>query len=146
MKLSPKLTTSFKDYDSYHRNKSNKYTHYLGIPLIVVSLFGLLAKLSLFSVDNFVVTGAAVLGAIALVWYLMLDLKIGLIFLPVLALAYWLGGQFSTSTLWIMFVAGWVLQFIGHSAYEKNRPAFFRNFQHLLIGPLWIFCDLAGLR
>ena len=43
--------------------------------------------------------------------------------------------------LWLnvaLFVAGWILQFVGHSVYEKQSPAFFRNFVHLLIGPLWI--------
>ena len=36
------------------------------------------------------------------------------------------------------FVAGWVFQLVGHSVYEKNRPAFLRNLSHLLVGPLWI--------
>ena len=37
---------------------------------------------------------------------------------------------------------GWIFQFIGHSVYEKKNPAFFRNFVHLLVGPLWILNDL----
>jgi uncharacterized membrane protein YGL010W len=41
-----------------------------------------------------------------------------------------------------VFVLGWIFQFIGHSVYEKKQPAFFRNFVHLLIGPLWILNDM----
>ena len=36
-----------------------------------------------------------------------------------------------------LFVAGWILQFVGHWI-EGNQPAFFRNPVYLLIGPLWI--------
>ncbi len=36
-----------------------------------------------------------------------------------------------------MFVAGWILQFIGH-AIEGNQPAFFRNPVYLIVGPLWL--------
>jgi uncharacterized membrane protein YGL010W len=37
----------------------------------------------------------------------------------------------------VLFVAGWIFQFVGH-AIEGNQPAFFRNPIYLLIGPLWI--------
>ena len=36
-----------------------------------------------------------------------------------------------------LFVAGWVLQFLGH-AIEGNQPAFFRNPVYLLVGPVWL--------
>jgi len=36
-----------------------------------------------------------------------------------------------------LFIAGWILQFVGH-AIEGNQPAFFRNPIYLLIGPLWL--------
>ena len=36
-----------------------------------------------------------------------------------------------------LFIAGWILQFVGH-AIEGNQPAFFRNPVYLLIGPLWL--------
>lgn len=37
----------------------------------------------------------------------------------------------------VLFVVGWVLQFIGH-AIEGNQPAFFRNPIYLLVGPWWL--------
>lgn len=37
----------------------------------------------------------------------------------------------------LLFVAGWILQFVGH-AIEGNQPAFLRNPVYLLIGPLWV--------
>ena len=37
----------------------------------------------------------------------------------------------------VLFIVGWILQFVGHWI-EGNQPAFFRNPVYLLIGPLWI--------
>ena len=36
-----------------------------------------------------------------------------------------------------MFIAGWILQLIGH-AVEGNQPAFFKNPMYLLVGPWWL--------
>lgn len=43
-----------------------------------------------------------------------------------------------------LFVAGWILQFVGH-AIEGNQPAFFRNPVYLLVGPLWLLRRAAGM-
>ena len=42
-----------------------------------------------------------------------------------------------------LFVAGWVLQFVGHLI-EGNQPAFFSNPLYLLVGPLWLFRRAAS--
>src|SRR6266508_675167 len=44
------------------------------------------------------------------------------------------------------FVVGWVFQGIGHVRYEKNRPAFFKNLVHLMVGPLFLLNELFGIR
>ena len=43
-----------------------------------------------------------------------------------------------------LFVFGWILQGVGHWVYEKNSPAFFRNFVHLAVGQLWILAKALG--
>jgi uncharacterized membrane protein YGL010W len=40
-----------------------------------------------------------------------------------------------------LFVVAWIGQFIGH-AIEGRRPAFARDLQFLLIGPLWLMSRL----
>jgi uncharacterized membrane protein YGL010W len=37
----------------------------------------------------------------------------------------------------VLFVAGWVFQFVGH-AIEGNRPAFFSNPGYFFAGPWWL--------
>jgi uncharacterized membrane protein YGL010W len=43
----------------------------------------------------------------------------------------------------ILFVGGWILQFVGH-AIEGNQPAFFQNPVYLLVGPLWLLRRAAS--
>ncbi len=52
---------------------------------------------------------------------------------------------FAFSWRWalLLFVVGWVLQFLGH-AIEGNRPAFFRNPIYLLVGPWWLLRRTAA--
>ncbi len=42
-----------------------------------------------------------------------------------------------------LFVAGWILQFVGH-AFEGKAPSFFRDPTFLAIGPLWLWRKLSG--
>jgi uncharacterized membrane protein YGL010W len=43
----------------------------------------------------------------------------------------------------LLFVVGWVFQFIGH-AIEGNQPAFFHNPVYLLVGPWWLVRRVAA--
>ena len=42
-----------------------------------------------------------------------------------------------------LFVAGWMLQFIGH-AFEGKPPEFFRDWRFLLVGLRWWFAKIQG--
>lgn len=43
----------------------------------------------------------------------------------------------------VMFVVGWIFQFIGH-AFEGKAPSFFSDPKFLLIGPLWFIKKITG--
>lgn len=131
------LAALFDDYASYHRTGGNKAFHRLGIPLIVLTLVGMLTRLPLGPVD-----AAMVIIAAATVYYFLLDWRLAIPMLAV-SVGFWFLGRLMP--FWLnaaLFVLGWVFQFVGHSVYEKKQPAFFRNFAHLLVGPLWILNDL----
>ncbi len=141
--ISKRLKSYFDDYRACHKTRGNRVTHAIGIPLIVLSLLGLLSEIDLgwgiagtpFRFDG----GVALLGGAGL-FYLWLDWRRALPFGLVLMGIYFLGRALPPPWLWGLFVFGWVLQGIGHFYYEKRSPAFFRNLTHLLIGPFWIFC------
>ncbi|MBY0586959.1 DUF962 domain-containing protein [bacterium] len=130
------------DYASYHKTPGNKMTHHVGIPIIVVAIAGALAKVVLGDdlVPGWIGLDLGLVGWVAATcWYLWLDPKIGVPSSLCLLACYLIGKQ---APLWlcaVLFVAGWIIQFIGHIKYEHNRPAFYKNLEHLLIGPVWIF-------
>ena len=142
--MSPTLASHFSDYSSFHATPGNKVCHYIGIPLIVLTLFALLAQVPVATVGGITITLAEVLIALVTVYYLTLDATLALLMLAV-SVAFAAAGRFIPPVAaWSLFALGWVLQFIGHYAYEHRSPAFFRNLTHLLVGPLWILARATG--
>lgn len=137
------LRTLFADYAAYHQTAGNKAFHRVGIPLIVLTSIGMLARITIWRGGHWYVDAAMVLIALAEAYYLTLSPLLGVAMLAVTIGFYFLG---SWMPMWLnvaLFVLGWILQFVGHSVYEKKQPAFFKNVTHLLIGPLWILNDLV---
>ena len=129
----------FSDYASYHRTRGNKWFHRVGIPLIIISGLGMLARVSIAPH----VDAAVVLIVVAEIVYAILDWRLAALMLIVSA-AFFLAG--AALPFWVnvaLFVVGWILQFVGHSVYEKRQPAFLTNAMHLLVGPLWILNDVV---
>jgi uncharacterized membrane protein YGL010W len=143
-----RLLAYFEDYQDAHRTPGNRLCHSIGIPLITLTLLGLLGGIELrqpsSESDLLRLDGGIALLAGALLWYLRLDWKLALPFGVFSFGLYLLGRSLSSPALWTLFVVGWVLQYLGHLVFEKNQPAFYRNLKHLLIGPLWIFARWVG--
>jgi uncharacterized membrane protein YGL010W len=77
------------------------------------------------------------------IYYITLDWRLGIAMILVSLAMYVAGAALPMPVNVAVFVLGWIFQFIGHSVYEKKQPAFFRNFVHLLVGPLWILNDVV---
>lgn len=149
--LSRKLARRFEDYASHHRTRGNQRCHLIGITLIVVSLLGLLGRLPLEFIgwsgsEYFRLDGGTLLAGLGLLWYLYMDWRITLPFSLMILGAYFLGRTIPVPINWTLFILGWGFQGIGHIVYEKNSPAFLKNIEHLLIGPLWLFAKTIGYR
>jgi uncharacterized membrane protein YGL010W len=133
----------FADYAAYHRTAGNKWFHRLGIPLIMLTLLGMLARVTLLQTGGVRVDAAMVLIVIAEVFYLALEWRLGVAMLIVSIAFYFLGAALPLSVDVALFILGWIFQFVGHSVYEKKQPAFLQNVTHLLVGPLWILNDVV---
>lgn len=142
--MSARLKASFDAYAAFHRTPGNQACHLVGIPLIVLTLFALLSRLTLFRLGGYAVTPAEFLLAGALGYYVSLDLKLAARMLPIALVFLLLGRQFSWQLALALFLTGWGLQFAGHYVYEKKSPAFYSNLTHLLVGPLFILAGLTG--
>ena len=133
-------------YNAYHRDERNKMTHFVGVPLIILAILIPMSWMQI-HVGPFVVTGAMIFLALVTIWYLMLDVSLGLLtfvmVLPLLWAAHAAAAQGST-TGWIVFAAtfvgGWVFQLIGH-AYEGRRPALVDNFLQIFVAPVFLVAE-----
>ena len=141
--MRPALQAHFSDYASFHRTPGNKACHYVGIPLIVLSLLALLARVPLLELGGFTVTAAELVLLAATAYYLTLDVALALIMLGASIALAAAGRVLPVSAAVALFVLGWVFQFVGHYVYEKKSPAFYRNLAHLLVGPLWILARVS---
>lgn len=136
-----KFLTYLADYASYHKTTGNQLTHLVGIPIITATLLGLLAHVEIgpsFAGGLVGIDLGLLLWAASTVWYLTLDWRIGLPSSAIGFLFYVIGRTLPIPVLIVLFVVGWIIQYIGHLYYEHNKPAFYKNFEHLLIGPVWV--------
>ncbi|NDD92363.1 DUF962 domain-containing protein [bacterium] len=140
--LEAELRRRFEEYESYHHHSTNQRLHYVGVPLIMLGLLGLLARIPLWGQ----VDGGLALWLLAAVYYAWIARRLGLMFAGFSFLVYWIGHIAPLSVLVLSFIGGWGIQALGHARFERNSPAFFKNLEHLLIGPLWLFSRLLGGR
>lgn len=142
-------------YSTYHRDRRNRLTHFVGIPAI---MFALLVPTALWTVPIWgrEVPVAWLIAFVAGIGWLMLDAMIGLALLillvPMFLVAEWIATRYGAGLAWpvflVCFVGGWILQFAGH-AFEGRRPALMDNLFQAFIGPMFImaeFLEMAGVR
>lgn len=138
------------EYGESHQHPVNKRIHWVCVPLIVLSLVGLLWSIplpaSLADVSP-VFNVATLFLATSVVYYLFLSPALAagmLVFALMLVFATWGLAQLPVP-LWGVslgiFVAAWIGQFIGHEI-EGRKPSFFKDIQFLMIGPLWLLAHL----
>jgi uncharacterized membrane protein YGL010W len=138
-------------YGSYHRDRRNLTTHVIGIPLIVFAVVVLMSRPAWSMLDFLPLSPALVASVIAGIYYLRLDLRIGAVMSVFLFLSLLLAAPLAalpTATFFSIgigiFVAGWVLQFIGH-IYEGRKPAFVDDLMGLIIGPIFVIAMRSEL-
>ncbi|MCL1044034.1 DUF962 domain-containing protein [Shewanella electrodiphila] len=137
-------------YKSVHLNPKNIKTHFVGVPLIIWSVFLLLNLIPinfvLLAEDGFKINIATIFALGTLIYYFILHkgLALGLtiFIIPVLMTSSMVA---ELDNAWMMgvgvFFVGWVIQFIGHK-YEKAKPAFIDDLNQLLIGPFFLMAEL----
>ncbi len=125
-------------YGESHQNPRNELIHFVAIPVIMLSLVGMLFALHPYVAYAFV-------GA-SMVYYLRLSMvffaAMLLWSLLTFALLFAMGERLLPVCV-ALFVGAWVLQFIGHRI-EGKKPSFFEDIQYLWVGPLFVLSKLFG--
>ena len=126
------LTRLLESYEKNHQNPINEAIHIIAIPLIMFSVLGMTSAFDIFL--EYILVG------IVLFYYLKLS-KIAALLMLVWLLIY-LGlvallKPYIIEISLLLFVLGWILQFLGHFI-EGKRPSFFEDLRYFLIGPLFV--------
>ena len=150
----PNLAVLLADYGIYHRDPRNRRTHYIGVPAIAYAVL-VPAALVQFTLFGFAVDLDRIIVAAFVLFYLMLDLRLGIVLAAILTLLAWaaemttrFGMSASLVVACVVFVLGWALQFFGHYL-EGNRPALLTNLFQIVVAPIYLTAELAfslGLR
>lgn len=123
-------------YGESHRNPRNEIIHFIAIPLIVLSLLGLLYAIH--PAVPYIVIAAS------LVYYARLSLvfmfSMAAMSAIMMVLVHAMGSRAAPISAAI-FIASWAAQFVGHKL-EGRKPSFFEDIQYLLIGPLFVLGKL----
>ena len=135
------------DYSLYHKNETNKLIHWICIPLIILSLFGLLSIINFdIQLNNtfYSINIMYVLILTALIFYVRLSITITIGMLLISMLIAYIVNSLSfiedkdlLQGYGLLFILSWTMQFIGHKI-EGKKPAFIKDLKFLLIGPAWL--------
>ena len=144
------LVEHLANYAAYHRDSRNVATHFIGIPMIVLAVTTLLGRPAMpLGEGSAYLTPAMVVYALSCLFYLRLSAGFGLAMALVLALFLYAGAHLAAlpTGAWLgagvaLFVAGWIIQFVGHY-YEGRKPAFVDDLVGLLVGPLFLVAETA---
>jgi uncharacterized membrane protein YGL010W len=123
-------------YEESHRHPVNEKIHFVAIPLIMLSLLGLLSAAHPWL--------AYALVAASMVSYARLSgvfqATMALASAAMLAAVHAMGEHKLTISLAI-FVGAWIAQFAGHRI-EGRKPSFLEDLQYLWVGPIFVFSKL----
>lgn len=143
-----KIDQLFAEYAESHQNQTNKFIHWICVPLIFFTIVGFISLIPAphFCAPYFGCISIASIVALVLVsiFYFALSSRISIIMLFFMLLmehfAYAINVHFKENS-WIIylsiFVITWIFQFIGHKI-EGKKPSFLKDLQFLLVGPIWL--------
>jgi uncharacterized membrane protein YGL010W len=134
-------------YQRYHRDSRNKATHCIGVPLIVFAIFIPMSWPQIVF-GQVTVTLSEVFAFAVLSYYFALDRVLAAAMLPIIV-ALLIGADtlaargYAIGLTWFgaSFVAGWILQLVGH-AFEGRKPALVDNFFQIFIAPIFLLAEL----
>ena len=138
----------FDEYSDSHQNQTNKFIHWICVPLIFFTIIGFISLIPAphFCAPYFGCISIASIVALVLVsiFYFALSWRISIIMLFFMLLmehfAYAINVHFKENS-WIIylsiFIITWIFQFIGHRI-EGKKPSFLKDLQFLLVGPIWL--------
>jgi uncharacterized membrane protein YGL010W len=130
--LTRKVDQLLTHYGSSHTHPTNELIHFVAIPLIMLSLCGLLFALHPWAAYAFIAASMAYYARLSSVFFISMCVWSAVI----IALVHAMGSHVLVASVAI-FVGAWIMQFIGHKI-EGKKPSFFEDLQYLWVGPIFV--------
>jgi uncharacterized membrane protein YGL010W len=132
------------EYGVSHRNPTNQLIHKVFVPLIMLSVVGLIWSLPVPEAFQSVpyLNWATLFVTACLIFYLTLNVLMFLGMLLLTVAMCWICVQLEKMGILLpasiaIFVVSWIAQFYGHKI-EGKKPSFLQDLSFLLIGPVWV--------
>ncbi len=119
-------------YALSHQHPANEAIHCVAVPVIMLTLLGLL-----YAIHPFVF---ALFLAASFVYYARLSLRVLILMViwsALLTALIVLMGDLRILICITLFILAWIAQFVGHKI-EGRKPSFFEDLQYLWVGPLFV--------
>ena len=133
-------------YAAYHQDARNKLSHFIGVPAIVLGVMIVLAWARA-DVAGTTLSVAMLVTAVTLLYYLLLDVPLGLAMCIVFAVLLYAAESIAALPLkegaaWFLlfFAGGWVIQLIGH-VFEGRKPALVDNLFQIFVAPIFLCAE-----
>ncbi len=141
-----KIDVLLQEYGESHQNSFNKMVHWICVPLIFLSIVGLIWSIPFpFATEEVPFLNWATISlALVLLYYLNLSVSLFwgmLLIVTAFSTVCYLIELYVPVPLWAVsisiFVLAWIGQFYGHKI-EGKKPSFLKDIQFLLVGPAWL--------
>ena len=144
------LTAWLDEYGLSHQNPINILIHKVCVPTITVTLLAMLWCLPIIpkTIRNTISIGQVgllnpsliLVPVFAFYWNLSSPMAMAMAVLFVIVMGFLVCLEKNNVRIFrlalIVFILAWIGQFVGHEI-EGKKPAFLKDLQFLLIGPLW---------
>jgi uncharacterized membrane protein YGL010W len=123
-------------YGESHQHPVNERIHFVAIPLIMLTLIGLMFEIHPAVAYVFLTASMFYYFRLSLVFSMVMAVWTLIMLVLVNAM-----GEHRLVICVLVFMGAWVLQFIGHKL-EGKKPSFFEDVQYLWVGPLFVLRPL----
>jgi uncharacterized membrane protein YGL010W len=123
-------------YGSSHTHPTNELIHFVAIPLIMLSLCGLMFALHPWMAYAFIAASMVYYARLSLVFFASMCVWSAII----IVLLHAMGAKVLMASV-LIFVGAWIIQFVGHKI-EGKKPSFFEDIQYLWVGPIFVLSRL----
>lgn len=141
----------FAEHSLVHTNDSRDFIHWICVPLLFLSVLGLLWSIPVpagiaAGMPGFRWSLAAI--AVALMYYVRISMPLAAGLLVFILLCHFVLHQIALRSPWpvwqvciALFVIGWIGELVGR-VIERRIPSLARDLEFILIGPAWLLSKL----